>query len=156
LYHLESLRVPDWRERIPEGFSIKQIDQILLHRTELTHLDQLLGEIHQMWLSVNRFLQQGFGFCALKEDREIACWCTGEYAAGDQIGIGIETIEAYQRNNLATLTASAFAEHCLENNIQAHWDCWVRNIASVRVAEKVGFREVLEYKVRVCREFTVG
>lgn len=156
LYHLESLRVPDWRERIPKGFAIERIDRMLLSRTDLTHLDQVLDEIHQMWPSVDRFLQHGFGFCALKEDREIACWCTGEYADGDQIGIGIETIEAYQRNNLATLTASAFAEHCLKSNIQANWDCWVRNIASARVAEKVGFREVLEYGVRVCCEYAVG
>ena len=146
-YGLHSLGISDWRERIPQGFSVAPIDRQLLSRSGTTNLDQVLGEIQSGWPSVSRFLENGFGFCMLRGDDEVACWCTGEYASRNHIGVGIETIEEYRRQGLATLTASAFAEHCLSRGIEAHWDCWADNKPSIQVAERVGFRKILDYDV---------
>jgi RimJ/RimL family protein N-acetyltransferase len=119
----------------------------LLAATDIVNLDEVIGEIKSTWPD-DRFLENGFGFCALRNEGEIVCWCTGEYAGGRHIGIGIETVGEWRGRSLATLTASAFVEHCLSEGIEAHWDCWAHNLPSIRVAEKVGFRKVLDYDVK--------
>lgn len=147
LYRLNRLQIPNWRDQILPGFSVARIDKELLKDEKLVNLDDLAGEIRSMWPSVDGFLENAFGFCMLHNQNEIACWCTAEYVSGSQLGIGIETVNRYERQSLATLTASAFAEHCLSNRLEAHWDSWADNIPSVRVAEKVGFGKVLDYYV---------
>ncbi|MEN6371216.1 MAG: GNAT family N-acetyltransferase [Armatimonadota bacterium] len=147
LYRSDTLNIPDWRAQLPQNISIVPIDRQLTTRTHLTNLDQVIGEIQFMWPSIDLFFERAYGFCALHGDNEIVCWCTGEYTNGNHIGIGIETAENYQRKGLATLTASAFVEHCISNGIEAHWDCWTRNVPSVLTAEKVGFRKAVDYDV---------
>lgn len=146
-YRLDSQNIPDWRARVPEGFSIIPINRQLLSNTDSGNLDEVIGEIRSSWPSIDRFFEHAFGYCALRNESEIVCWCTGEYVSGRQIGIGIETVGTWRRKELATLTASAFAEQCLATGIEVHWDCWADNFPSVRVAEKVGFRKVLDYEV---------
>ena len=145
-YRLDSQGVPDWRARVPASFSIVPIDRQLLAATAIVNLGEVIGEINSTWPD-ERFLEHGFGFCALRNENEIVCWCTGEYAGGRHIGVGIETVGEWRRKGLATLTASAFVEHCLSNGIEAHWDCWADNLPSLQVAERVGFRKVLDYSV---------
>lgn len=147
MYKLGSPWIPDWRDRLPRGFSVSRIDRRLLSGSDNANLDQMVAEIQSTWPSVDRFLGSGFGYCALHGDGTIVCWCTGEYASGNHLGVGIETIAGYRKRGLATLTASAFAEHCVSMGIEAHWDCWANNLPSVRVAEKVGFRKILDYEV---------
>ncbi|MDO8683503.1 MAG: GNAT family N-acetyltransferase [Armatimonadota bacterium] len=147
LYKLDRLAIPDWRGNITQGFSVERIDRQLLENEEIANLDGLKEEILCMWHSLDAFLEKAFGFCAIRVENSIACWCTAEYISRGQLGIGIETVREYQRQSLATLTASAFAEHCLSSNMDAHWDSWADNIPSIRVAEKVGFRKILDYYV---------
>lgn len=146
LYALASLNMPDWRAHVPHGFRIVPINRPLLANTHLANLAHVTGEIQSMWPSLDAFCDRAFGYCAIAGD-EIACWCTGEYVYAHHIGIGIETVAPYQRQGLATLTASAFAERCFAQNITAHWDCWARNIPSILTAEKVGFRNIADYSV---------
>ena len=146
-YELRSPIVIDWRQRVPQEFSVVSIDTLLLSRADLADIGGVMSEIQSMWPSIECFLKNGFGFCAVHDNDGIASWCTGEYAFADSIGVGIETVERHRRKGLATVVASAFAEHCLSNAIRAHWDCWATNTPSVRVAEKVGFDKVLEYSV---------
>ena len=51
------------------------------------------------------------------------------------------------RRGFATITASAFVEHALEQGLTPHWDSWKMNLPSVAVAHKVGFRLISEYAV---------
>lgn len=145
-YRLESQGISDWRERVPVGFSIVPITRQLLAATNLLNLGEVVGEINSTWPD-DRFFEHGFGFCTLRGENEIVSWCTGEYASGNHLGVGIETIGTWRKQNLATLTASAFVEKCLFQGIEAHWDCWATNIPSVHVAERIGFRKMMEYDV---------
>ena len=147
LYELDRLAIPSWRRHVAPGFSIARIDRQLLENEELANLDGLKEEVLSMWSSTDAFLENAFGFYTIHVGSRIACWCTAEYVSGSQLGIGIETVTEYQRRDLATLTASAFAEHCLSNNIEAYWDSWANHTPSIRVAEKVGFHKVLDYYV---------
>lgn len=123
---------------LPTGFSLRQIDQTLLSggRENLAALkDEILGG----WMSEVAFLDNGFGFAVVSESAVLS-WCTGEYLSPGRIGIGIETVENCQGQGFATVVAAEFVRHALRLGLSPHWDCWTSNLASVRVAEKVGFR----------------
>ncbi len=77
-------------------------------------------------------------------------WCTAEFVSDGKCGIGIETIPAYRGRGFATVTASAFLEHCAERAMTPLWDAWVRNVPSAAVAEKVGLEKVETYAIYVC------
>jgi RimJ/RimL family protein N-acetyltransferase len=105
-----------------------------------------LDEIQQIWPTVDRFVKFGFGF-SLVTDKQAVCWCTAEYMSKHKCGIGIETIRDYQNIGLATSAASAFVDHREAKGIEPHWECNAENLASRRVAEKVGFVKEREYRV---------
>ena len=146
IYIFDKLKDEHWRYNIPDGCSVRRIDLELLSSNYLANLDSLKEEIACCWTSVDHFLDKGFGFCLTTDDK-IAAWCTAEYASGTDRGIGIETVEEWQGRGFATLTACAFVEHCMSNGLTAYWDAWKSNLASIAVAEKVGFRKVRDYSV---------
>jgi hypothetical protein len=131
---------------LPPGFSLQRIDAALLSDTSLKNREAVAGEIGSCWNAIERFLERGFG-CAVLCDEEIVCWCTAEYVSEGKCGIGIETVRPYQGRGLATLAASAFVEHAVARQITPHWDAWKDNLASLAVARKSGFEELLEYSV---------
>ncbi|HEX8681527.1 MAG TPA: GNAT family N-acetyltransferase [Ardenticatenaceae bacterium] len=149
-YTFSCLKVPDWRKRVPDGFSVRRIDRETLEASALKNVAAVTEEIELMWNSVEAFLRRGFGFWMVAGD-EIVCWCTAEYASAGKCGIGIETVEAHQMRGFATLTAAAFAEHCVAEGITPHWEAWRANAPSVAVAEKVGFEKTVEFAVYVGR-----
>jgi RimJ/RimL family protein N-acetyltransferase len=143
-YTFSQLKVRDWRERVPDEFSVRRIDRERLEAAALKNAAAVTEEIELMWNSVEAFLRRGFGFWMVAGD-EIVCWCTAEYASAGKCGIGIETVAAHQGRGFATLTAAAFAEHCVAEGIIPHWEAWRANVPSVAVAERVGFERTAEF-----------
>ena len=141
--------IRDWRTRLPTGFRISVIDDRLTARGMLANADDMVAEIESCWESLSAFRRSGFGFIA-HDARAIVCWCTAEFVSDGKCGIGIETIPAYGGHGFATLTASAFVEHCAERAITPYWDAWAYNLPSVAVAEKVGFEKAETYAIYVC------
>ncbi len=137
LFHINQLNNTNWRNVVMPGVQIERISEQLLS-AQLANTNLVISEINQMWPSVARFLDQSVGYCAVHNEA-IVSWCTGEYVYDNRIGIGIETIEEYQRKGLATAVASAFIEHCTQRNMSVHWDCWSRNLPSNRTAQRLGF-----------------
>ncbi|MBZ0287151.1 MAG: GNAT family N-acetyltransferase [Anaerolineae bacterium] len=129
------------------GFRVKHITPELLQNRQ--NADRVLEEIGSCWTAIDRFWEQGFGFCALAENGDIAGWCTAEYVNAPVCGVGIETVEDYQGRGVGTLVARAFARHCVTNGWTAHWDSWTGNIPSVTVGQKAGFRKLLDYTVQI-------
>jgi hypothetical protein len=134
------------RPAVP-GLALVPIDRLFV-QTERENRQGLLGEIAWMWpgtreQAVVRFLEHGLGSAAVVENR-IVCWCTAEYVGVRRCGIGVETIEAYQRRGVATSTTAHFVAAALRRGLTPHWECDTANLPSVRVAEKVGFRPVEE------------
>lgn len=136
----------DWRSNMPEGLCLKQIDEHFLYKAQYENTEFVLDEIQQMWPTIDRFINFGFGF-SFVTGRQMVCWCTAEYMSKDKCGIGIETVHDYQNKGLATSAASAFVEHCKARSIKPHWECNAENSASKRVAEKVGFVREHDYPV---------
>ena len=123
-----------------EGIQYHPIDANFLEEGRFENNHYVKSEIEWMWPSLERFLEKGFGTAAVI-DASIICWCTAEYVSKTKCGIGIEVIDEFQNKGVATATAAHFINHCMNQNIVAHWECDKDNIGSVRVAEKVGFEK---------------
>jgi RimJ/RimL family protein N-acetyltransferase len=145
-YSFEDQIKPRWKDKIPAGFKLKLINADFLLNSPYENIKFVIAEIRQMWPSVDHFIEYGFGF-SLVTNGKVVSWCTSEYMSKDKCGIGIETLREYRNKGLATVAASAFVEHSLQRDIKPHWECDVENVASRRVAEKVGFVKELDYLV---------
>lgn len=122
-----------WRERIPDGYAIRQYDRVLAENTELA----------DFWGSLDRFLAHGVGFAVLKGD-EVISRCHSVMVGGGAAEISIETAEAYRRRGFATLAACAFVEECAERGLRPAWSCWDNNIPSQILAQKLGFNHPVD------------
>jgi RimJ/RimL family protein N-acetyltransferase len=133
------------KDDVITDYSLHDIDNQLL-QSSYQNSEYVIAEIESCWQSLSQFLTHGFGFC-LSHHEEIIAWCTAEYVGSMQCGIGIETFRPYRNQGCATALASTFVQYCLQREINPHWDSWIDNIPSIRVAEKVGFTMHREYSV---------
>ncbi|MFX0209718.1 MAG: GNAT family N-acetyltransferase [Candidatus Hodarchaeota archaeon] len=149
-YAYKNQKILERTDILPNDFIIKKIDKQLLN-SSIKYVDFIVEEINQCWNSIDDFLTIGFGFCLIHKpvdkDTSVQGWCTGEYFSEGRCGIGIETASAYQGRGFATAMTLAFVNHCLSVNIRPHWDVSANNHASMRVAEKVGFKKIQDYTV---------
>lgn len=141
--------------RLPAGFRISSINDRFHDLGALGNFAEVIEEIESCWNSVGDFRRAGFGFVA-HDSQQIACWCTAECVSDGRCGIGIETVSAYQQQGFATLTASAFVDHCIDTGMTAYWDAWTDNLPSVAVAEKIGFSKAETYSIFVGGRSPVG
>lgn len=128
---------------------IKAIDLEVLN-SELKNLSELKDEIKGMWGSIKPFIKHGFGYCAVRENKLLS-WCTAEFISDNSCGIGIETVEDEQGKGIGTLVASKFVDKCIEKDLIPHWDSWLKNFPSVKIAQKVGFDLIEDYEVIVVK-----
>ena len=149
-FSLKSLAKLNLAAKMPAGFKLEMIDEDFLFSSGYDNIEFVIGEVRQMWPSIDRFIDHGFGF-SLVTSGKVVSWCTSEYVSKDRCGIGIETLREYQNRGLATIAASAFVEHSLQRGIKPHWECDVENLVSRRVAEKIGFMKELDYPIHFGR-----
>lgn len=133
--------VDDWRHALPPGAEVRRIDRALAERID-TELDQLIG---LFWNGYQPFTRGGFGFCTLI-DGAIASVAYAISVSAKYANIGVETAEPFRKQGLATLTCSAFIEHCLEQGLRPTWDTDAVNAGSLATARKLGFQEYPPFK----------
>ena len=105
----------DWRDRIPDGFCMRQIDEQLAERQPAYR--PIVAS------------SKKFGFCLLKEE-QVVSECVSIFVGKGEAEIDIHTHEEYRGRGLATLTASAFIEACLSRGLRPNWACWPERRAS--------------------------
>ena len=133
---------------LPEGFSLRYVDEELLADEKLGNRDELVEELCSERQSVQDFLERSFGACLLHGD-DVAGWCLSEYNSADRCEVGIATFGPHRRQGLATATGSALLNLAASRGItQVGWHCYASNIASAATARKLGFTRTLEYPVR--------
>ncbi len=135
----------DWRERIPDGFTLRPLDKDLLE-SDLKNVEVVHEWMQADWANaVDVYKQRGVGMCAILGD-EIASWCFTASIGGNACEMGIETDPNYQRKGLGTLTAVAAADACQKAGFEIiDWNCDAGNLGSWGVAEKAGFVLEREY-----------
>jgi len=129
----------------PEGFALRWVDAALIG-SKLKNIDDLKSELNHMWRSTDEFLRLADGAYTTRDD-ELTSWCLMEYVSEGKCGIGVETVEEYQRKGLATAAACALIGRATSEGYTVHWDAWQDNIASQVVARKVGFPVEFDYPV---------
>lgn len=137
----------DWRANLPAGYSVRRVDHELLNDPGIIFPDPLREwiDLEQVWGTKENFLAKGISFCVL-HDQEVVVWCTPDCVADDRIDVGIITHRAHRRKGLGSVAVAATVEYCLQHGFAAvGWHCNAENIASWKLAEKVGFERNREY-----------
>jgi RimJ/RimL family protein N-acetyltransferase len=121
---------------LPEGFKLRKIDKQLLNASGNESLKE---EIEVYWGSIDIFDESGCGYCVLYRSRMVS-WCYVQaYGSGSQT-IDIWTDPKYRSMGLGSAVVSAFIEAAECDGYIPFWLCDEANLASRRLAEKVGFK----------------
>jgi GNAT superfamily N-acetyltransferase len=136
----------DWREAVPSGSGLVRLDESRLARRDLPNMEQVTGWVDSFWHSHADFVQHSFGYCLL-EGQAVVSWCLGVFVSGQQVELGLATVPQARGQGYATAVAARCVAHCAEQGLMPHWHCWDDNVASWRVAEKVGFVDPRFYTV---------
>lgn len=152
---LRDLRVTLTRETaglpdaLPEG--VVPVDARLLSREGLKGLDGLRKEILSGWLSLDAFLEKGFGSAVIAGSaagERILSWCTTDWVVGDGFEVGIETDPDFRRQGHGARAALGTLVQGRRRGLRrAGWQCWASNTGSLAVARKAGFAECARYPV---------
>ena len=136
-----------WRDHIPEGYSVHQIDRTLLDDNLRNDPDGLIDPemIRIAWGDIYKFLEHGAGF-VVKYGGAIVSRCIADCRSGDQIDIGTGTSPSHRRKELATIATAATVEYCFQKSYRkVGWHSNDINIGYWKTAEKVGFKRQGEY-----------
>lgn len=134
-------------KEIPNNCCIKKINMELIMNEE----EGLLREdICEFWDSLEDFSEKGVGFCLLEDERVVSS-CFSCYSSKKGVDININTYDDENRSKgYATLTASAFIDYYISHNLEFSWEAYDNNLASIILAEKLGFEKSKKY---LCYEF---
>lgn len=154
------IKVSRYRMHIPEsGFDRRRIEQILDSRDVLSIYGCELYPIGEReyakcltsdWAysfvsnfsDYNDFEKHGFGFVIKHLGRIISGTSTYCYYSKG-VEVEVSTAPEYRMRGLAKLTAARFVEECIKRGLKPNWDA--RNMASVKIASRIGFELSEEY-----------
>jgi hypothetical protein len=132
------LVIGDWKDRFLKGLSIVRIDENLV--------SYLVDDICATWRSVEEFFERGFGFCLLENDN-ILSTCYSAFVARNNVEIAVSTEKDYRRRGYAAITGAVMIEHCLENDLLPHWECFWDNEPSIALANRLGFEKTADVPI---------
>ncbi|MBR4879136.1 MAG: GNAT family N-acetyltransferase [Clostridia bacterium] len=117
---------------LPDGYAIKEIDKNIFTK--------LSGKVTPslFWQNADDFIRQGKGYCIMHGE-EIAAWAFSAAVSSDEIDIGIETAESHRQKGLAVIIAAKMVEYTISQGKNPVWACYYKNMASQRIAEKLGY-----------------
>jgi RimJ/RimL family protein N-acetyltransferase len=90
------------------------------------------------WRDAAQFVSHGGGY-SLICDGEAVSTAFASYRIGDQLEIGIETVEKYWGRGFAFDVCAALIEYCLAHHLTPVWSCRLENTGSYILAQKLGF-----------------
>jgi hypothetical protein len=102
-------------------------------------------KIRLFWGTAERFMEAGgMGFCSMVDEQPVSV-CMSAFIDGDVHCVDMETSEAFRRQGHGAATAGAFRQACQDTAVTMHWSCMEENVASYRLARKIGLVEVGTY-----------
>ena len=72
-------------------------------------------------------------------------WAFSAAVSKDELDIGIETVSNFRHMGLGLAAAEKMIGFCFEQHKRPVWSCDANNIASQKIAEKLGFVKHSEY-----------
>ncbi len=127
---------------MPQGFFVKKISANNLTSLKIFNLD-----LENKFWNKKDFLQNAIGFVVFDKEYNPASICYSASIANGLVEIDIVTLQQFQKMSLATIAAQNFIAEILSKGLYPSWDCFEENHASVRTAQKLGFKPVKKYKL---------
>jgi GNAT superfamily N-acetyltransferase len=139
-FHKESALWLEESTLPPEGFEVKDLCLDLIAKTE-----KLGVEIDsRFWGSANDFVAHGLGVCIMK-DGEMVSLCYAAALVDRLAEVDVVTMPEFRSHGLGNLVTQQFIRECLSRGFAPSWDCFGYNIGSMKLADKLGFKEVRRY-----------
>ena len=132
-------------------FKIRNIKDESFDINRLFNKDYLNNELLQFWDDLSTVKKKGNCFYATINEKVIGMCYTG-FVTDEMKVIGIETVEKYRRNKIAYSLALRCLQEIIEEEKIPYWDCTDDNIASKRLADKLGLKKMGEY---ICYGFNI-
>jgi RimJ/RimL family protein N-acetyltransferase len=120
---------------LPVGFSLRQADRALMESLADQHM---VEDFAFYWDSIEKYWTHGLGYCIMK-DGQVVSLCNSDAYGNRAHRINIWTHGDYRGRDLARLVGAAFIKHCLAAGITPVYLCDEANVASRRLAERLGF-----------------
>lgn len=122
---------------LPANYKLCEINKELL--------DKINGNITPLfsWNNPSEFLKKGKGYCIVEGD-DIAAWAFTAAVSEEEIDIGIETDIKYRSLGLGTIVAEKMIQYSFRQHKRPVWACHSNNMASQKLAEKLGFVKTSE------------
>lgn len=96
------------------------------------------------WRDASEFLNHGMGYCVMYKEKAVS-WAFSAAVSSDELDIGIETVPDYRHMGLGVAVAEKMIKFCFEHHKRPVWSCDANNLASQKIAEKLGFIKCSEY-----------
>jgi GNAT superfamily N-acetyltransferase len=139
-YDPHSVVLTDLRRRLPAGSELCPIDRQLIERCEWR------SDIEFYCGSLDNFLVNGLGLCMMQRDEIIVEAYVSSFGEA-HAEIGAVTHEARRGHGYAPIACAYLIQACEQRGYHAYWSCDADNLASIRVARKLGFRQEQAYQV---------
>lgn len=139
-YDPHSAVLADLQGRLPASFELHQIDRQLIERCEWrSAMEFYCG-------SLDNFLSNGMGLC-LMQRVEIIVEAYASSFGDAHAEIGAVTRAPYRGHDYAPIACAYLIQACEQRGYHAYWSCDADNMASIRVARKLGFRQEKAYQI---------
>ncbi|OGO52558.1 MAG: hypothetical protein A2148_08700 [Chloroflexi bacterium RBG_16_68_14] len=133
----DQARLRGFREALPEGFALKRITA-----ADAARFAELADSLVYNFSSLEEFVARGVGFGVEHEGRFVS-GCSSFALSSRSLEFEIQTHPNFQRRGLASATAAAMIEHCLDHGLELCWDA--HNDISAALATKLGFVDPAPY-----------
>lgn len=128
------------RSNLPEGCEMHPINMEILERCEWRDdMDFYSG-------SLDNFLKYDLGLCMMREN-EIIVETYASAFGGAYAEIGAITHEAYRGKGYASIACAYLIQAVEQRGYHAYWSCDADNLASSKVARKLGFKTERPYVI---------
>lgn len=133
-------------QTLPTGYELIAVDAVFLEKIKRKTIKQgefLTNRLKISFPSYQEFLDRSVAFVAVW-DHEIVAIIIGTGIFENRIAVDIETASEHQQKGIACSLTQVFVNTCIDKGFIVQWDCMSSNIASNKVARKVGmelFRE---------------
>lgn len=124
---------------LPEGYRLVARDRLLLRQS--FDYDSTLAAFG----TEESMLQHTLGVVVLYEGKVVCEAATGAPTHG-LIEVGVMTADAHRRQGLALAVCTKLIQECEARGYKTWWDCAAQNAASIRLAQKLGYRNGREYR----------
>ena len=94
------------------------------------------------WENDEAFCKNGIGFSLFHEGK-LASTAYSAFLIEDKLELGIETVESFRGKGFAIEVCMQLIDYSLENNFEPVWACKYENQNSYKLAQKLGFEQVL-------------